>query len=486
MEEIENSHPFLSVDAKLECVDVYKFGLPKGTVTEMMVKGENFTDQLCFKRSEFDATGKAIFEKIISDIDWALDLSAKIIAESDNLFTLSRLILNTDVRVLTDVELAGTIEDWAKLRRKVHGLGMPWNYVEFENALFSSHVIKYLEKIIKEKNLALSAPEVFSVLSRPVELSYAQKEEQDMLTLASAIAGGQIGKLEKKERLERHAQKFCWLPYMYLGPAWNKEHFDKSLQDLLNRYNAVELDAQLQAFEKQFEKLFDEQNQIMDSLGLDNLHRKYIKLAQSFLSTKAYRKDAIYHGFYCLEKSFQEAARRLAVTLKQFRMLMSWEVGDAIRNKAADVEELNKRWQYRVIHYNGQEVKILSGNKAKEFFATHSFEEMAVADVTQLNGSCACPGQAIGVVRIINLATEADKMNHGDILVSRATTPDIVAAMKKAAAIITDMGGITCHAAIVSRELGIPCVIGTKIATKVLKDGDRVEVDANKGIIKKI
>ena len=66
------------------------------------------------------------------------------------------------------------------------------------------------------------------------------------------------------------------------------------------------------------------------------------------------------------------------------------------------------------------------------------------------------------------------------------TDPRYVPAMKKAAAIVTDEGGITCHAAIVSRELKKPCIIGTKIATKVLKDGDEVEVDAEKGVVKKI
>jgi pyruvate,water dikinase len=67
-------------------------------------------------------------------------------------------------------------------------------------------------------------------------------------------------------------------------------------------------------------------------------------------------------------------------------------------------------------------------------------------------------------------------MKDGDILVSVATTPDILPAMKKAAAIVTDHGGITCHAAIVSRELNIPCLIATKYATKVFKDGDSVVV----------
>ena len=77
-----------------------------------------------------------------------------------------------------------------------------------------------------------------------------------------------------------------------------------------------------------------------------------------------------------------------------------------------------------------------------------------------------------------------DRVKQGDILAASMTTPDYVSAMKKAKAIITDEGGITCHAAIVSRELGIPCVIGTKIATKALKDGDVVEVDADKGVVK--
>ena len=72
------------------------------------------------------------------------------------------------------------------------------------------------------------------------------------------------------------------------------------------------------------------------------------------------------------------------------------------------------------------------------------------------------------------------------VLVTSMTRPEMVVAMEKAAAIVTDEGGITSHAAIVSRELKIPCIIGTKVATKILKNGDLVEVDAFKGIVRKI
>ena len=76
------------------------------------------------------------------------------------------------------------------------------------------------------------------------------------------------------------------------------------------------------------------------------------------------------------------------------------------------------------------------------------------------------------------------KMKAGDIMVSIQTMPELLPAMKMAAAFVTDMGGITSHAAIVSREMKTPCIVGTRIATRVLKDGDLVEVDANKGIVK--
>ena len=108
------------------------------------------------------------------------------------------------------------------------------------------------------------------------------------------------------------------------------------------------------------------------------------------------------------------------------------------------------------------------------------------ATLKQLKGTCACPGNVIGLVKIVHKPGDMAKMQKGDVLVSYATTPDIVSAMRLASAIVTDMGGLTSHAAIVSREMNIPCVIGTKIATKVLKDGEKVSVDATNGVICKL
>jgi pyruvate,water dikinase len=100
---------------------------------------------------------------------------------------------------------------------------------------------------------------------------------------------------------------------------------------------------------------------------------------------------------------------------------------------------------------------------------------------TLLTGASASPGMASGPVKIVSDASQIDKVADGDILVAEITTPDFVPAMKRAAAIVTDRGGRTSHAAIVSRELGIPCVVGTEQATTTLTDGRIITVDGSRG-----
>ncbi|MBU4548305.1 MAG: phosphoenolpyruvate synthase, partial [Euryarchaeota archaeon] len=98
-------------------------------------------------------------------------------------------------------------------------------------------------------------------------------------------------------------------------------------------------------------------------------------------------------------------------------------------------------------------------------------------------GLGASPGMASGAVKIIRNIDELDKIQSGDVLVTAMTTPDMVPAMKRASGIITDEGGVTCHAAIVSRELGIPCVVGTTDASQILDENQVVTLDGDKGIV---
>ena len=110
--------------------------------------------------------------------------------------------------------------------------------------------------------------------------------------------------------------------------------------------------------------------------------------------------------------------------------------------------------------------------------------KLMVSTSDQLKGVVAQAGKATGIVKIILNEKDFSTFKEGDILVTSMTRPEFVPLMKKASAVITDEGGVTCHAAIISRELKLPCIIGTRVATITLKTGDSVEVNADEGIIR--
>lgn len=140
---------------------------------------------------------------------------------------------------------------------------------------------------------------------------------------------------------------------------------------------------------------------------------------------------------------------------------------------------------YALISLKNRKI-LLTGKKFEKLY-----KEIVIQTkkVKELSGQTAMKGRVRGKIRVIlhnkrNISKEVAKFRKGEILVTEMTRPDTVLACRKAAAIITDEGGITSHAAIISRELKIPCVIGTKTATQVLKDGDLVEVNKVKGIVR--
>jgi len=106
-----------------------------------------------------------------------------------------------------------------------------------------------------------------------------------------------------------------------------------------------------------------------------------------------------------------------------------------------------------------------------------------MSDEPILKGIAASPGVVQGKVKIVKGYEDSDKFNEGDILVTRITDPTMVMMMSKAGAVVCDIGGITSHPSIVSREMGIPCVVNTKEATTKLKDDVEVKVDGDKGEI---
>ena len=143
---------------------------------------------------------------------------------------------------------------------------------------------------------------------------------------------------------------------------------------------------------------------------------------------------------------------------------------------------------YAIIWENGK-VKLFY---SKDAIYLQDIASSRIVDIENIDekdiikGNVANKGKVQGKVRILNSYSDIKKVKKGDIIVATMTTPDYISAMEKAAGFITDEGGITCHAAIISREFDVPCIVGTVNATKRLKDGQEIEMNAYNGTIKVI
>ncbi|MFH1316149.1 MAG: PEP-utilizing enzyme [Candidatus Woesearchaeota archaeon] len=145
---------------------------------------------------------------------------------------------------------------------------------------------------------------------------------------------------------------------------------------------------------------------------------------------------------------------------------------------------LKQRFEESALYFENGKETIICGKKVNELENMIALEHKKHAD--KIEGIVAFKGKVKGVCRIIKDPFKKYEFNKGDILVTGMTRPEFTPFIEKASAIVTDVGGILCHAAITAREMKKPCIVGTEIATNTLKSGDIIEVDAEKGIVRKI
>ncbi|MDD4902059.1 MAG: PEP-utilizing enzyme [Patescibacteria group bacterium] len=193
--------------------------------------------------------------------------------------------------------------------------------------------------------------------------------------------------------------------------------------------------------------------------------KKIFSEIQELVFLRTDRTDKFYEALGLARPIFMELAESIGVS---FEELAHYDLESIFAGEP-------RRYPEKFSYFYSHGSQIIS-NQPIVSFAENSSEN--------IKGLSAFKGVVRGVVKIIRHPRELGKIKKGEVLVSPMTLPSFISAMQKASAFVTDEGGITCHAAIIARELKKPCVIGTKIATKVLRDGDLVEVDADKGIVK--
>lgn len=339
---------------------------------------------------------------------------------------------------------------------------------------------------LKKLNLSMSEEEkVFSKVATCPDndlLSYSA-EPVDLLKIAVKLKNGE----DTGELLKEHILKYSWLK----SPVSSKpDEFTED--DYVDRLNFI-VDDSLSP-ESKIESILNERKQ--NEIDFNDILTKYNFSARAFELAKAIR------SFIFLRTYTTEYSDRLFYTAKKglFKFIAdkcNFSVPDIVMLTANDMEELiesgfscvedkvriisERRIGFYMVWLNGK-VAIGYGSEAKELqkrVAVIFKGEKEFSNV--LSGQSAYRGIVRGRVKILNTYNDIEKVNKGDIIVASMTTPDFVAAMEKASGFITDEGGITCHAAIISREFHVPCIVGTGNATELLKDDDLVELNANSG-----
>jgi len=353
---------------------------------------------------------------------------------------------------------------------------------DLKDQLYSNYLKKYL--IDKTKNSPLSLGVAMEKLLAPEKLTSTQLLRIELLKLALRE---QISQKSFNQAVDSLQYNWSWLNYGYVGPGLERSYFAETLKELQARPKE-ELNKELSDLLNNEKVIKHSKREVYQQLRIDEKHQKFIDALGLLSYLKIHRKDTAFLIFSCLYQIFAKIMP--SYKKKDLFNLTIEESKDLLRDQLkVSGRELRDRSNYCAYIYH--ENRFLYGKEVDKCLAERTIadsQETATIGLKLLEGTAACLGKTgnwvYGEVRVINSSPDMAKMRDGDILVSVATTPDILPAMKKAAAIVTDHGGITCHAAIVSRELNIPCLIATKYATKVFKDGDKVVVCPRHNYIK--
>lgn len=324
---------------------------------------------------------------------------------------------------------------------------------------------EFKQKLLAEIKDKEKFNQYYSILTTTSKLSFLGQEEQDLRKIAK------LSGLKKKRALVAHLNKHFWVNNSYAGQA------NITLTSLSRRLNLL-------SKEKKDKKV--SKDKLLKQLNLSMSLKEMINLIDFTTIFQDRRKKNILISIAYFNKVLESFGKRVSI---EARLLYFLGIKDfnAIRN-FKDIKKIKTELEKRskgvfFLHDQGEEFEVC-GKDYQDLLQTQKTFAKAQNFTEDIHGSVANRGTALGRVVICKDLVSIQKVEKGDIIVASMTRPEFMPALKKASAIVTDEGGVTCHAAILSRELGIPAVIGTKIATKILRDGMRVEVRANHGIVR--
>lgn len=320
-----------------------------------------------------------------------------------------------------------------------------------------------------------------SLLTSPTQPTSTQREEHSFLSMVQQCRDGQLSGDALEKAIAGHVTEYGWIPVYLSGKGWDAAYISAQIQA---RLHDPDVDARVRSLELYPQDIQRRIAETIQRLGDPTspwaLCMQHIAFVRNESETIPSLATCILRPFY------QEIIKRLGITEEQLFSFTPEEVVSNLRGTSGTPIPSSHRLVAACNIVTRQELQTRDGAAARSLFDAVYTPPQAQQEVVALKGACASPGEVEGIVRIVQSVEDEERFSKGDILVSESTCIDYVPIMRLASAVITELGGITSHAAIVSRELGIPCLVGVKGATRLLKDGERIRVLANQGKIERL
>lgn len=409
-----------------------------------------------FPKTDLRAAIEAILKQVRNNPDSADKLHAATIKKNQEYFSLAHKIEKIKHSRLSNAELLRLYDKIMQYQILTHSMSLSTTWLlDSDGEDFSNYLFNYINGQIEKLKLKLNPAAVFSVLTTPLRDSMAQIEEKELLNIIIKIQkcvvaqrilsnksvewiGKNFERLPKdiQDMIVRHYKKWLWVPYTYIGPAYEIDYYLEVISGLLRQKTQAE--KLLSKYAATHRQTKEKQKKLFKKIKVDARTRHIFHIAQDIVYIKSFRKDCLYYGCYVHDMILKEIARRLHISLIQAKYIIPQDMADALLKNKFSVDELNERMKFSVIYMKNGKNTVLIGKKAEQFLAKQTFEKIKIGDIGEMRGTCACPGKAKGMVRIVNIPEDMIKMNKGDIMISHTTFPALVPAMKKAAAIITE------------------------------------------------
>lgn len=412
---------------------------------------------------------KATLQRLKKDSNFLKKIMELSYRDYKQALPLWKQIGRLSVKQLSNNELATWLEKYIASAHTLISLALVPLYAEEE-------LTAQIHALVSQRLSEAEAGMAMQVLFTPLKEGAVGEEYHSLLTIAT-LRPSQV-----TSALVHHRNRFAWLSnQLYTNTFHSLKYFERRLH-VARQKNPRALLIHYQNERRTHAKHLQ---QWLKRLKPNPAMRGMIESLNEAIYYRSWRTERIYQSGFIIGPFLVAVAKRLNISVRDLLFCLPREVLVWLRiGKRVPPSVIAVR-QAGFVYVPTRREKILTGVAMKPW-EKQVVDKKVHRKETTLHGQVAFSGTAYGVVCVVRSVQDLAKVKPGAILVTQSTTPLYVPVLHKVKAIVTEEGGVLSHASVISRELKIPCIIGTQIATQVFKDGDKVEVDAEKGIVRKL